>query len=37
MVTNRLAIDTKMEVALIHRVVLLPISELRAAVLLGLT
>ena len=36
-VTSRLAMDTRMEVALIQMLVLLPISELRALVLLWVT
>lgn len=36
-VTNKLAIDTRIEVALTHNDVLCPISEFLALVLLGLT
>ena len=37
MVARRLARDTKMDVALIHMLVLLPMSEFLAFVLLGVT
>lgn len=37
MLTNKLATETRMEVALIHKEVLCPMSEFLAFVLLGLT
>ena len=37
MLTNRLATETKMEVALTHKEVLCPMSEFLAFVLFGLT
>ena len=37
MLISKLATDTRMEVAENHKLVLLPMSELRAAVLFGVT